>query len=56
MLLSPKPKGKGTGLGLSSVHALVRTADGHVHAESAPGSGTTFRICLPHPQEPAAPA
>lgn len=42
-----KPVGRGTGLGLSSVHALVRAADGHAHAASAPGKGATVRICVP---------
>ena len=42
-----KPTGRGTGLGLSSVHALVRASEGHIHLASAPGAGTTFRICLP---------
>lgn len=42
-----KPIGKGTGLGLSSVHAAATAVDGHVHAASAPGRGTTVRVCLP---------
>ena len=42
-----KPVGKGTGLGLSSVHAVAHAVDGHVHAESRPGGGSTFRVCLP---------
>ena len=42
-----KPIGKGTGLGLSSVHAAANAVDGHVHATSEAGRGTSVRICLP---------
>ena len=37
----------GTGLGLAIVKAIVEAHDGAVDVESAPGSGTTFRIRLP---------
>lgn len=42
-----KPSGLGTGLGLATVRSIVRALGGHVHAESAPGSGTTMRVLLP---------
>lgn len=51
---STKPMGKGTGLGLATVHAIVRRAGGQVEVESAPGSGTEFRIWLPQTDPTAA--
>jgi CheY-like chemotaxis protein len=42
-----KPLGHGTGLGLSQVYGFVRQSDGLVQIESAPGQGTTVRLCLP---------
>ena len=42
-----KPGNKGTGLGLAVVHRLVESAGGFVRLESAPGRGTTMRVCLP---------
>lgn len=42
-----KETGKGTGLGLSMVYGFVRQSDGHVEVDTAPGSGTTFRLLLP---------
>jgi signal transduction histidine kinase len=53
-----KPAGKGTGLGLPTVYGIVRHSGGFVDLESAPGSGTTFRIYLPRAGgrvEPATP-
>jgi PAS domain S-box-containing protein len=42
-----KPLGHGTGLGLSQVYGFVRQSGGLVRLESAPGKGTTVRLCLP---------
>jgi two-component system, cell cycle sensor histidine kinase and response regulator CckA len=42
-----KDKGKGTGLGLSTVYQIVKESGGDVWAQSAPGEGATFTICLP---------
>ncbi|HEX9185552.1 MAG TPA: ATP-binding protein [Vicinamibacteria bacterium] len=43
-----KDPGKGTGLGLSTVYGIVQQHGGFVSVESAPGSGTTFKVHLPH--------
>ncbi len=50
-----KPSGLGTGLGLTTVRGIVRSLGGHVHAESAPGQGTTMHVLLPLSQPGEAP-
>ena len=37
----------GSGLGLSLVQAIVRSHHGTIALDSAPGQGTTVRVCLP---------
>jgi PAS domain S-box-containing protein len=47
-----KETGKGSGLGLSTIHGIIAQSGGHVQVESAPGTGTTFRIYLPKMERP----
>jgi two-component system cell cycle sensor histidine kinase/response regulator CckA len=42
-----KAGGRGSGLGLSTVFGIVSQHGGHVDVTSAPGRGSTFRVCLP---------
>lgn len=42
-----KREGHGTGLGLATAFDLVRSMRGHIDVETAPGSGTTFRVLIP---------
>ena len=42
-----KEGGSGTGLGLATVYSIVLQNSGWVQVESAPGSGSTFRVYLP---------
>lgn len=44
---SSRSCGKGSGLGLAIVAAIAEAHGGTVDVKSAPGSGTTFTVCLP---------
>src|SRR5271157_2131357 len=43
---------EGSGLGLATVHRIVESHGGSLRVESTVGAGTTFRIRLPHAEEP----
>jgi GAF domain-containing protein/ActR/RegA family two-component response regulator len=42
----------GTGLGLAMVYGIVSRHGGEIAVETAEGAGTTFRLRLPHAEEP----
>jgi PAS domain S-box-containing protein len=44
---STKASGQGSGMGLSMVHGIVHEYGGHIHLDSAPGQGATFRVLMP---------
>jgi PAS domain S-box-containing protein len=43
---STKEVGKGSGMGLATVHGIVHEYGGHICVDTAPDTGTTFRILL----------
>jgi CheY-like chemotaxis protein len=47
--------GRGTGLGLTMVFAIVKSHQGFIEVDSAPGRGTSFRIRIPATDAPAEP-
>jgi PAS domain S-box-containing protein len=47
-----KPIGKGTGLGLASVYGILRQSSAFVWADSSPGEGACFTVCLPRTSKP----
>ncbi|NQU10651.1 hypothetical protein HQ590_07675, partial [bacterium] len=54
-----KGPGKGTGLGLAVVRSIIRSFQGEIRVESAPGKGSFFQVILPASDKPlpvAAPA
>jgi CheY-like chemotaxis protein len=46
-----KAAGQGTGLGLSVVHGIMRSHDGAIAVQSAPGAGSTFYLYFPQARE-----
>jgi PAS domain S-box-containing protein len=41
----------GSGLGLAIVHKIIENHSGSIDVQSTPGTGSTFRICLPLPSQ-----
>lgn len=51
---SSRGETEGSGLGLAIAKSAVERAGGTAAIESAPGRGTSVRLCLPRPENPAA--
>jgi CheY-like chemotaxis protein len=47
-----KEPGQGTGMGLAVAYSILKSHQGYILAEAAPGGGSTFRLFLPAGEEP----